>query len=231
MKLYEIAVQYNEELNPKLWDGYKLKSDVRDKLVEIAEAFIEALDVKFEMSDLILTGSAANYNWTSKSDIDLHLVTDLEAYKEACPEFAEDFFKDKKSLFNDNHDIEIHGLPVEVYVQDENEPHVSSGVYSIMEDKWLVKPEYDPPKDVDEAKVKEEAAKWKKRIDKLTATMGNHEQGAKLKDEIREYRKKGLDGDGEFSVENLVFKELRNSGYMKKLIDYGRDSLSDELSL
>jgi len=32
-------------------------------------------------------------------------------------------------------------------------------------------------------------------------------------------RKDSLTADGEFGIGNLAFKELRNSGYMEKLID------------
>ena len=32
-------------------------------------------------------------------------------------------------------------------------------------------------------------------------------------------RKEGLAREGEFSVENLVFKKLRGEGYIEKLID------------
>jgi hypothetical protein len=40
-----------------------------------------------------------------------------------------------------------------------------------------------------------------------------------IKDEIGKLRKAGLDRAGEFSVENMVFKELRRDGTIEEIID------------
>jgi len=231
MKLFEISIPYHKELNPKLWDGLELKPDVRDALLDIAESFIEYLDVPFEPDDIILTGSGANYNWTEQSDVDLHLITSINDYKKTCPAFAEDFFSSKKTLWNDNHDITVHDLPVEIYVQDKDEAHFSTGVYSVKDSKWITKPEYAPPKNVDEDEVEEIADEWKERIDAVISKSENPEEAVEVKDELRDYRKKGLEADGEFSVPNLVFKELRRSGHIGRLIDHIHDAKSEELSL
>jgi hypothetical protein len=45
----------------------------------------------------------------------------------------------------------------------------------------------------------------------------NHSE--KVKSKIMKMRKDGLAERGEFSVENLVFKKLRNEGYIQNLID------------
>ena len=50
------------------------------------------------------------------------------------------------SLWNKNHDIFIKGFEVEVYVQDSNEPHYSTGVYSVKYDRWDTKPSKVDPK-------------------------------------------------------------------------------------
>ena len=63
-----------QELNPALWDGEKLKSDVRHKLLEIARRFIKPTDGSdVEIKDITFTGSLANYNYSDLSDIDLLL--------------------------------------------------------------------------------------------------------------------------------------------------------------
>ena len=232
MKLFELAVEYHKELCPKFWDDKTLKSEVREKLIEITDSFIEFLEVELKPEDITLTGSAANYNWTSKSDLDLHIVVDMEEFTKACPDLAEDFFNGKKTIWNEHHEIEIYGHPVEIYVQPSTEEHTSSGVYSVLSDKWVVEPEYDPPEDVSSQAVKKKADQFKSQIDDLIGSDGNADAADRLKDDIREYRQTGLDTEeAEFSVPNLVFKELRNSGYMEKLIDYIRDDTSRELSL
>ena len=40
-----------------------------------------------------------------------------------------------------------------------------------------------------------------------------------MKDKILKMRREGLAKDGEFSVENLSFKKLRNEGYIEKVIE------------
>lgn len=231
MKLYEIAIEYHDELNPKLWDGFELNDEVSDKLNMIADEFEKFLDVDgLEISDVIITGSNANYNWTAQSDIDLHLIVDLSDIESRCPEFTDDFFMDKKTLWNEHHDITIHNHPVEVYVQDEAEPHIASGVYSLKNDEWIKKPTHSPPSyDSEDVRIKSD--QLKKEIDRLINTTGDREDVQNLKDKIRRYRQAGLSTSGEFSTENFTFKELRNSGYLKKLSDYGRKAKSDELSL
>jgi nucleoside-diphosphate-sugar epimerase len=46
----------------------------------------------------------------------------------------------KKQVFNDKHDIRIFGYDVELYAQDVEESHYSSGVYSVMNNEWISEP-------------------------------------------------------------------------------------------
>ena len=52
-----------------------------------------------------------------------------------------------------------------------------------------------------------------------------------LKDKLKDYRQSGLDKDGEFSYENLVFKYLRRSGHIGKLFDEKTKIKDKELSV
>lgn len=232
MRLNEVAAPYHGTLNPKLWSKDKeLKRDVLEKLERIAMEFEEFLGVEsLEIEDVIITGSNANFNWTEQSDVDLHLVVDMSEIEERCPELTDDFFLDKKTLWNEHHEVTIHNHPVELYVQDINEPHIASGVYSVSREKWLKEPEHDVPSYKGED-VQIKAEQMKREIDRLIDSIGDSEDVQRMKEKIRRYRKAGLSKGGEYSTENLVFKELRNSGYLEKLRDYGRQAKSDELSL
>ena len=53
----------------------------------------------------------------------------------------------------------------------------------------------------------------------------------KYKEKLRKYRTCGLSKEGEFSYENLVFKFLRRSGYIKKLEDFKNKITDKKLSL
>ena len=57
-----ITFEYHNELNPAIWTDNKLKPEIQEKLLEIAEAFIDFLDIDVEVEDITLTGSLANYN-------------------------------------------------------------------------------------------------------------------------------------------------------------------------
>lgn len=119
----------------------KLRKEVREKLLQTANEFIDFIGVPILLEDVIFTGSLANYNWSEYSDIDLHVVCDFIQFSDTELSLYEELFKVKKTIFNTNHDIKIFGYEVELYVQNSSEKHFSSGVYSVLYDEWDVKPE------------------------------------------------------------------------------------------
>ena len=50
-------------------------------------------------------------------------------------------------------------------------------------------------------------------------------------EKLRLFRQSGLEDGGEFSTENLVFKGLRHSGYLDKLVDMKKEAITNELTL
>jgi hypothetical protein len=52
-----------------------------------------------------------------------------------------------------------------------------------------------------------------------------------LKDKLKEYRKSGLEKEGEYSYENLVFKFLRRAKIIEKLYDIVSKQSDKELSV
>jgi hypothetical protein len=57
------------------------------------------------------------------------------------------------------------------------------------------------------------------------------EQIEKIKDKLKKYRSAGLEKEGEYSYENLVFKFLRRNGYIQKLFDFTNELMDKRLSL
>jgi len=222
-------IQYHESLCPAAWDGMDLKPEVQEKLIKIAERFVDYLEIPdFKVLDVVLTGSMANYNWTKYSDFDLHVVTDYSDLK--CDDLAEAFYQAKKKIWNDAHNITIHGFETELYVEDINEPPVSAGMYSLLRHIWLKKPSYNPP-EVDDVAVNKKVESLIKEIDTAIATADDPEDIKRVVDKIRRMRRAGLDKAGEFGVENLAFKILRNQGYLKKLSTEYHKQQDDELSI
>ena len=129
----------HDTLEPRVWDGEKLKPEIREALLKIAADFIEGLPVDVKIEDITLTGSLANYNWSSYSDVDLHIIVDFLKVDENRV-LVKSFFDNARMKWNDTHDIQMKGYDVEIYVEDHRESHKSSGVYSTLRDEWNNKP-------------------------------------------------------------------------------------------
>ncbi len=208
-------VAYHDNLNPAAWQGSEMRMEVRYKCLKIAQTFVSYLDIpNFRVLDIVLTGSMANYNWTKFSDFDIHVVTEYADLQ--CDDIAEAFYRAKKQIWNDNHDIMIRGHEAELYVEDVNEPPVSGGMYSLLDGKWLKEPDYTPP-NIDDRAVNQKVKNLIQEIDRAIANANDPEDIKRVTDKIRKMRRSGLDQYGEFGVENLTFKVLRNLGYLDKL--------------
>jgi hypothetical protein len=217
-------ITVNKTLNPKIWQGQDLKADVRDKLMEIAAAFKEFIGVEITVIDVTVTGSNANYTWTAYSDLDLHLIVP------GTPTDSErELYSAKKALWGETRDIFIKGLPVECYVQGEDEEHQSTGVYSVKDQQWLKEPKKVKPDVSDSAvTVKHQEMAW---LVGQALDTNDLRAMTRVKDRITTMRRCGLAQAGEWSVENLVFKLLRNQGLIDKLTDRIRGLEDQELSL
>jgi hypothetical protein len=229
MQIQELAPQiapYHDQLNPLLWEDDQLKLEVRLKLLEIAKHFIAFIDIdELDLTDITISGSNAAYGYSDTSDIDLHLIANIP---KEHPELTE-LFDAKKNQYNFNYDIKIHNIDVELYVQDAAQEHVSAGVYSVLDDKWLSEPTYNKP-EINDNEVRSKARNYSSRINKALRS-NSIDQVNKVLDEIKKLRKDGLDRGGEYSVENLAFKLIRARGKIDKLRKYQSKLESELLSL
>ena len=229
--------QIKDELNPKIWDeDQKMKPEVKKTLLKIADDYFESLDISgVDIEDVTMTGSLANYNWSKYSDVDLHIVVD---YKDipVDEDLVQDFLKSKSSAWNKEHDVKIYGYDVELYVQDINEPHHSTGVYSILNNEWKIKPE-NKKINFNDKSVKDKANMLMDRIEDLYDELidSDYEEVIKgvdkLTDKIKKMRQSGLESGGEFSVENIVFKVLRRNGMLDRLYDIKTVAYDKEMTL
>ncbi len=207
----------NEELDPGIWDDGKLRPHIRKALLRIAAEFMIGLGIEVSSSDITLTGSMANFNYTPESDIDLHVLLDFSSIDNDA-DLVKQFLMTKKSLWNLRHSIQVKGHDVEVYPQDESEPHHSTGVYSLIKDEWLVRPSREDPI-VDDRAVEEKFQVLASMIDSVLSQPDRLAYIASIREKLRNMRKTGLQLGGEFSVENLAFKRLRREGYLDRLAD------------
>lgn len=236
------SFKLKNELNPKIWDKskneYVLNPKVRTNLLEIAYDFIESLNVDVVISDIIMTGSLANFNWSNYSDVDLHVVADFDQFSKSSRKLYEELFKLKKTVYGVKHNLKIFGYDVELYIEDETilRDVKSAGRYSVLHNEWVVK----PPKEsinIKEFGIKEKAKKWMKIIDDVEEIVDDKdiETAKKLiknyTEKIRKFRECGLEKGGEYSEENLVFKILRRNGYLDKLREMKDKVIDKKLSI
>jgi len=213
-----------DTLNPKVWDNHEdpkkatLKKTIRKALLEISDEFIQDLGEDVFVEDIYLMGSLANFNWSEFSDFDLHVIVDMAKYgKEKV--LYEELFDLKKKLFNLKHDIKIHGYDVELYAQGLSHESHSDGIYSVMDDEWVNRPEKKEMK-INMSVLEKKIKCWTDKIDDAieeSKKEGKTTNLKKLKEKLKDYRQSGLRKKGELSYENLVFKYLRRSGHIEKL--------------
>jgi len=222
------AVAFHKELNPKLWDNEKLDPEVRDQLLLIAEDFVEYLGISnLKVRDVTISGSNAAYSYTPHSDLDLHVLVDFNELPNN--EVYQELFTAKKTLYNDAHDITVRNVPVELYVQDTNNPVQSLGEYSIVQDKWIRIPKKRRA-NFDEVATK---AKYEKLGDLIELALKTKD-AKRVNDTIalvKRYRKSGLDKAGEFGPENLAYKAVRKQGLVQALHDLKAQLHTEKLSI
>lgn len=231
------SFEVQSTLNPKIFDKEQhMHEDVRRRLLMIADDFFETLNVGWvDIDDIILTGSLANFNWSKFSDVDLHILVDFGEVDEN-EELVKEYFNSKKNLWNEKHDITIKGYDVELYMQDTEEAHVSSGVYSILWDGWVVQPDATK-KEIDSKKVEQKVNNIIDSIHDVYYMYKNEEYDKtirmikNMKEKIKKMRQTGLDREGEYSFENIAFKVLRRTMYLDKLSEIETKAYDKSLTL
>jgi hypothetical protein len=222
------AVYFHDELNQVIFDGDMMNSEVREQLLIIARDFITHLGVQdIDIDDITISGSNAAYSYTRHSDIDLHILVDMSKFSDN--DVYRELFDAKKVIYNDTHNILIGGYEVELYVQDTNQPVISLGEYSVLNDKWIKLPRKR------KANFDQLATKLKyQKIYKLAeyaVRSNNAEKIQNVLKTLKRYRQAGLDLHGEFGPENLAYKAVRKKGIIQRLYDELDKLHSKRLSL
>lgn len=234
LKELKLTLEYHKDLNPKLWDDGKLKPEVRKTLLEFGYTWAKFAKIPRELiQDVIMTGGNANYNYTPYSDIDVHLMIDKSKLKIATtPEMTEEWLKNKKFLWLLTHKVKVHGYDLEPYAQEPTDQYPEEqGIYSLMRDTWIQKPEYKEHKFDDDPQLGRKVEFYMHMIDDMVRNKVSSAEFSALKSKFKDMRAAGIQKGGEYSFENLIFKELRNRGYLDKMNDYTTSSKDKQLGL
>lgn len=221
------ALEVHNTLNPLLWNEDKtLKEDVFEKLSNIAQEFLKFIEIPLNIVDIEIVGSNASYNYNSQSDIDLHIIVNSEV-NFIEPTILRQLYNDRKGAFNRDYELEINGLPVELYIEDVKDGNATNGRYSILKNEWVKLPElitYEIPD------ITTDLNEMLEKCFKVLKS-NNAEEVRTLINDIYMMRKLGLAENGEASIGNLVFKELRNMDIITTLKEHYYELRSEELSL
>jgi hypothetical protein len=222
-------INLHTRLNPKLWDSDQLDTTVRLKLLDIAHEFIKYLKLdSLPLKDIVITGSNTALTYTAYSDLDLHIIVN----KDDIPggrDLVDQMFDAKRRLWNNTYDIKIRDIPVELYVEHSGE-HVEGSAYSVLTDQWLNR-DIKKPQTMNSRAVQ---AKYRSIVNNLQRVLQQSqrvEDMASIMTQLKNFRQSGLDRYGEFSTENLVFKSLRNAGWIEKIAARRQQLTNKELSL
>ena len=199
--------------------------------MRFAEAFAAYVDLdERAIVDVLLLGGNAGYNYTQYSDLDVHIVVDPRFIPDCNPELLDRYYMDKKTLWELTHNVTILGSKAEPYIE---RPGVtrkkSQGVWSIMKKSWIQKP--TPVEgEVDEKEIEKKVNNFINQINSLIKA-SDAEGLKKLVKKLRDSRGTSLQKYGEYGFENMVFKELRNQGYIDKIRTVVVNLKSQSLSL
>ena len=223
-KLDFSSFKMNDTLNPEIWvDENTIDPEIQKTLIKIVNDYYNELDLDIPILDITLTGSLANYNWSKYSDVDLHIIFDANELGEN-KDMIKDLLDIKTRAWNLKHDIKVKGFDVELYLQPEDQPHHSTGVYSLQNSEWVTEPQIVDV-DLDKETITKKYNTILKSVEEIQKDMDEDKyedvvkQLDKLKDKIKKMRQSGLDTGGEFSSENIVFKLLRRNDIMEKIDD------------
>jgi hypothetical protein len=233
----ELQFGHKETLNKDFWQDEKLNPEVRAAIIAVIKNFLDSTSLDLSVDDfdeIEFTGSLANYNYGKFSDIDIHLLLDFSKISDD-PEFLKEYLTTKAIMWNNQHNVTLFGHEAELYITDAGSDHHSTGVYSIKNNEWIVKPVRDTKlsAELNLNKVKDKADKISKEIDMLATIEGDTplDKIKNLKNKIKKMRQAGLESGGEFSIENLAFKLLRRRGELSFLRTLMAQAADAELSL
>ena len=223
------ALELHNNLNPAIWTKEEtLLPEVEDRLFKIVHKFQAECYLPLDIVDVHLVGSNASFNYNRYSDLDVHIVVNFELV-DCDKEILIAAYNLQKAKFNQDYNISIHGVNVEMYIEDINSMTASNGIYSLYNKKWIKKPirkEYPKLDDKFYTTVDRLA-------DKIRGILAQEDaiEITKMINMLYMMRKNGLATDGEFSAGNLIFKEIRNLGLLDELKSKLKEVQSKELTL
>jgi len=218
-------VEQNVDLDPAFFDEENgLRNDVRNVLLEVSDDVLCSLAERgmvLRPSFVVLTGSLCGPNYDDHSDVDLHIGVSFAEYDD--PDLMTRFLKLVAKDFN-RESYALLDRALELYFQNDTEPHNAPGVYDIIGDHWVQVPDGVKIEVTQEAvdasesylvKVMDLAARYD-RMDRREAR-GFLSTVLTFWKSILNMRKESMKEFGREGLGNIIFKQLRRNGALEQL--------------
>jgi hypothetical protein len=238
---YSLFLKINEDkqiqennLSKLFWkkndDSWDFDNKTRLKLISKAKKFYKEFSEILEdrsIRDIQISGPFTTFFPTKNSDIDVHIVLDLSNLS-SDPKKLNSAIKSIKFLWNISNDFSIKGVPVDFFITDINKVHDNSPLYSLTKNKWIVKPDDEnemDQRDIDR-KFDDISSEIEEMYNKLTSksyfpsnSKELYKRCLSIKNKIYKMKRDSVLDKDESSINHHIFRKLKKSGYIDKLID------------
>ena len=207
-------------LDPRLWDGDKLRPDVRARALEIVtDLFADLKMPDLAIKNVEIRGSTVSYEYDDSADLSVRVFLDTSNYKgdvkqlNALLKIYTDYLE---AVYEGN--LLLRGVPLEpqfyALKSPSQEPQVGIGHYSLTDDAWMEHPSMQESR-FDRNQIMADAKGF---ITKYNGLVSEYFADKKAFDcgrlgaftkEMRSYRGAGIDKDGTRSTPNLTYRMLR----------------------
>ena len=208
------------ELDPRLWDGDRMRPEVRARALAIVTDMFADLKMKdLAISNVEVQGSTVSYEYDDSADLSIRVFLDTSHYKgdirqlnallKTYTDYLEAVYEGR---------LLLHGVPVEPQFYAIRtatlEPQAGVGHYSLTEDRWMERPSVQKDH-FDRQQMTLDAGHF---ITEYNTLVSDYFADKKAFDcsrwgaftrEMRSYRGAGIDRDGTRSTSNLTYRMLR----------------------
>lgn len=219
---------YDQQLKPEIRDF--LIKEVKLRLGLLLEE-IEGL----ELCDIYLTGSSASYFYYEKSDINIRAdIRNVSCkYLSKENEYLSRFMTSYYSGVYDKHGVMLGKQNVEVMISSGINEQLPLGLYSVLNNKWIIEPQKDITQGADAVDI---YAEYERRYYKLQNYLKNMEENSGLNTlvGINTLKKiaKEIKDSSNYSIKNyIIYKMLKYVGILDSVEKAYNQSLKKFLSL
>lgn len=221
------SMQRHDALESTYWDGDKMRPEVQASLKKTGLQYFGRLEQKLpcvKLKDILFTGSLSNYNYTSFSDVDLHLTVDIADCK--CKALVSEYITLMNYYHHETEEEVFLRRPMQVTVIMANQDKGQDSRYSVLQAKWVVMPEPGRKVPYSKQALSDYVMAYHEQIRELKALFHTDpkafdcERAQSLFSKLKQERAAGLKGArGYDSIENTAYRVIRSVGDLSTLYD------------